>query len=171
LPSRWAIAVALLALCAVAIHPGFAQTTFGTLSNFDVFNDSKQECHGFEIELDGLSSADISFTFGAPYQRYGNPQVVDFAGGVYVRYESPYDQVNHVFTQTTPMAPSVISPTDGHACWTGGSADYLTKGCEHFGVGMNRNPTNTAYRWLVADTSNPGALQPSGTKVSIPAPI
>lgn len=171
LPSRWAIPVALLALCGVAFHPGFAQTTFGTLSNFDVFNDTGKECHGFEIELDGLSSADISFTFGAPYQRYGNPQVVDFAGGVYVRYESPYDQVNHVFTQTTPMAPSVISPTDGHACWTGGSADYLTKSCEHFGVGMNRNPTNTAYRWLVADSSNPGALQPSGTKVSIPAPI
>jgi hypothetical protein len=144
---------------------------FGSLSNFDVFNDTHQECHGFEIELDGLSSADIQFTFGAPYERYGNPTLVDFAGNVYVRYESPYDSVNQVFTATTPLAPSVITPTLGHACWTGGSPDYPTSGCEHFGVGFAGNPTNTVYRWLVADPANPGALQPSGTKVSIPAPI
>jgi hypothetical protein len=169
--SRWALPVALLALCAVALRPAFAQTTFGTLSNFDVFNDTGQECHGFEIELDGISSTDVSYTFGGTYQRYGDPKVVDFAGGVYVRYESPYDTVNHVFTATTPMAPSVITPTGGHACWTGGSADYLTSGCEHFGVAINRNPTNTVYRWLIADPGNPGALQPSGTKVSIPAPV
>jgi hypothetical protein len=148
-----------------------SQTTFGTLSNFDVFNDTGQESHGFEIELDGVSSADVSFTFGSPYQRYGNPTVVDFAGGVYVRYESPFDAMNHVFTAATPMAPSVITPTAGHACWTGGSADYLTSGCEHFGVGLIGNPTSTVYRWLIADPNNPGALQPSGTKVSIPAPI
>jgi hypothetical protein len=163
--------VAVLALSCLTFRSAAAQTTYGTLSNFDVFNDTGQECHGFEIELDGVSSADISFTFGSPYQRYGNPMLVDFAGGVYVRYESPYDSANQVFTQATPMAPSVIAPTDGHACWTGGSANYLTSGCEHFGLGVNGNPTNTAYRWLVADPNNPGALQPSGTKVSIPAPV
>lgn len=146
-------------------------TMFGALSNFDVFNDTGQECHGFEIELDGVTSQDVLFTFGDPYERYGNPKVVDFAGGVYVRYESPYDSVKQMFTQTTPLAPSVITPTGGHACWTGGSADYLTSGCEHFGVGINGNPTATVYRWLVADPANPGALQPSGTKVSIPAPV
>ncbi|MBI3782169.1 MAG: hypothetical protein HY270_02090, partial [Deltaproteobacteria bacterium] len=148
-----------------------AQTTFGTLSNFDVFNDTGQECHGFEIELDGISTADISFTFGSPYQRYGNPMLVDFGGGVYVRYESPYDTSKQAFAETTPLAPSVITPTGGHACWTGGSANYLTSGCEHFGVGFNRNPTATVYRWLIADPNNVGSLQPSGTKVSIPAPV
>ena len=65
---------------------------FGTLSNFDVFNDTGEETHGFEIELDGVSSSDISYTFGAPYQyRYGTPTLENFAGGVYVRYASPYD--------------------------------------------------------------------------------
>jgi hypothetical protein len=167
-PSAARVIVALAALlCARAAG---AQNTFGTLSNFDVFNDTGQECHGFEIELDGVTSSAVSFTFGSPYERYGNPSVIDFAGGVYVRYESSYDAVNKVFVQTTPMAPSVITPTAGHACWTGGSADYLTSGCEHFGIGLTGNPTGTAYRWLVADPSNPGALQPSGTKVSIPAP-
>lgn len=162
-----AFAAALL----VGAGPGLAQTTYGSLSNFDVFNDTGEECHGFEIELDGISSADVSYVFGAPYERYGDPVVVDFPGGVYVRYQSAYDAANHVFTQATPLAPAVISPTDGHACWTGGSGDYLTSGCEHFGLGINGNPTKTVYRWLVADPMNPGALQPAGTKVSIPAPI
>ena len=44
-----------------------AQNTFGTLSNFDVFNDTGEETHGFEIELDGIAGTDVSFTFGAPY--------------------------------------------------------------------------------------------------------
>jgi hypothetical protein len=169
--SRRTLPCALVVLLCLASRSVLAQTTYGTLSNFDVFNDTGQECHGFEIELDGVSRADVPYTFGSPYQRYGDAKVVDFAGGVYVRYESPYDTVNHVFTQTTPKAPSVVTPTDGHACWTGGSADYLTKGCEHFGIGINGNPTKTVYRWLIADPNNPGALQPSGTKVSIPAPV
>jgi len=168
---RKLLAVILCSSALLCARSAPAQTTFGTLSNFDVFNDTGQECHGFEIELDGIASSDLSFTFGAPYQRYGNPMVVDFAGGVYVRYESPYDTSNQSFTQTTPKAPSVITPTGGHACWTGGSADYLTSGCEHFGVGFTRNPTATTYRWLIADPSTPGALQPSGTKVSIPVPV
>lgn len=113
----------------------------------------------------------MTYTFGAPYERYGDPVVVDFPGGVYVRYQSPYDAANQVFTRATPLAPAVITPTDGHACWTGGSGDYLSSGCEHFGLGLNGNPTNTVYRWLVADPATPGALQPAGTKVSIPAPL
>lgn len=165
---------ATLAAVAIALwiaSPAIASTTFGTLSNFDVFNDTGQETHGFEIELDGVSSADIGYTFGSPYERYGNPKLVDFPGGVFVRYESPYDPSTQLFTQATPQAPAVISPTDGHACWTGGAAGYLTAGCEHFGLGLNGNATSTTYRWLVADPVNPGALQPSGTKVSIPAPV
>jgi hypothetical protein len=172
--TRWlgaALSAAVLAFLAADARSLSAQTTFGTLSNFDVFNDTGQDCHGFEIELDGIASANVTYTFGGTYERYGDPKVVDFAGGVYVRYASPYDPVNHVFTETTPQAPSPITPTGGHACWTGGSPGYPTSGCEHFGVGMNANPTATVYRWLVADPNTAGALQPSGTKVSIPAPV
>jgi hypothetical protein len=167
LTGAWLLASAM----ALAPLPARASTTFGALSNFDVFNDTGQECHGFEIELDGVSSQDVVYTFGEPYERYGNPVKVDFAGGVTVRYQSQWDPATQTFTQTTPMAPSPITPTDGHACWSGGSGNYLTSGCEHFGLQVNGNPTATFYRWLVADPSNPGALQPSGTKVSIPAPI
>ena len=158
-------AAAMMAL--LLAEPALAQTTFGTLSNFDCFNDTGQETHGFEIELDGISSADVTFKFGAPFERYGDPQLVDFAGGVFVRYESTF--VNNAFTQATPLAPSPITPTLGHACWTGGSGNYLTAGCEHFGVGLTKNPTATVYRWLIADPAIPGNLIRSGTKISIPA--
>ena len=156
---------------AMAAQTAFAQTTYGTLSNFDVFNDTGQECHGFEIELDGLSSADVTYTFGGSYNRYGTPRVINYPGGVRIRYESPYDAVRGVFTQATPLAPSVITATDGHACWTGGSGNYLTSGCEHFGVGIKGNATATVYRWLIADPANPGQLMAPGSKVSIPAPV
>src|SRR5690242_6145791 len=98
-----------------------AITQFGTINNFDVFNDTGQETEGFEIELDGVSSSNITYTFGAPYQRYGNPTITPFAGGVYIIYASPWDAAAQKFTQRTPMAPTPIGPTGGHQCWTGGS--------------------------------------------------
>jgi Domain of unknown function DUF11/Divergent InlB B-repeat domain len=165
------VAAAALLAFFLAISPASAQITFGTLSNFDCFNDTGGDTNGFEIELDGVSSADVTYTFGAPYERYGNPTLVDFAGGVYVRYESQYDPVTKTFLQATPLAPSPITPTAGHACYNGGPiGNYLTSGCEHFGIGLNKNPANTVYRWLVGDPAT-GALQPAGTKVSIPAPV
>lgn len=170
------VAVTVLALL-LTVSPAPASITFGALSNFDVFNDTGQETHGFEIELHGVSSRDVTYTFGAPYQRYGNPHLVDFVDasgvpGVYVRYESPYDPATGRFTQATPLAPNPVTPTAGHSCYNGGPiGNYATSGCEHFGVGVNGSPASTVYRWLVADPATPGALQPAGTKVSIPAPV
>ncbi len=151
-------------------HHAASTTQFGTISNFDVFNDTGQETEGFEIELDGVSPADITYTFGAPYERYGNPTITPFAGGVYVRYQAPWDAANHKFTVGTPVAPTPIQATAGHQCWTGGSASYPTDGCEHFGLGLSANPTNVVYHWLVADQANPGKVVPFGGGVPIPAP-
>ncbi len=144
--------------------------TYGTISNFDVFNDTGQETEGFEIELDGVSSSDLTYEFGAPYERYGNPTITPFAGGVYVIYASPYDPATHTFTQHTPLAPTPIPATGGHECWTGGSASYATAGCEHFGLGLAANPTNVVYHWLVADPAHQGQLMQFGGSVPIPAP-
>lgn len=147
-----------------------ASVQFGTISNFDVFNDTGQVTNGFEIELDGVASTDITYTFGAPYERYGNPTITPFAGGVYVIYASPWDPVAKQFTQGTPVAPTPIQPTAGHQCWTGGSPTYPTAGCEHFGLGLAANPTNVVYQWLVADPANLGKLKPVVGGVPIPAP-
>jgi len=144
---------------------------YGTLSNFDVFNDTGQETNGFEIELDGITAADITYKFGAPYERYGDPTIIPFSGGVDVVYASPYDATAKKFTVGTPLAPNPITPTGGHACWTGGSANYPTAGCEHFGLGLAATPTNVAYFWLVPDTAHPGKLTTLGGGVQLPAPL
>jgi hypothetical protein len=60
----------VLELVATAVAgSAFGQTTFGTLSNFDCFNATGGPVPGFEIELEGLTSADVLSTFGAPWNR------------------------------------------------------------------------------------------------------
>ena len=152
--------------------PASAQLTYGTLDNFDVINDTGGETHGFEIELEGISSADVAYTFGAPYQRYGDPTLVPTATGVIIRYSAAYDPVGHVWSATTPSTAPPYLPTQGHSCWTGGVSDpaiYYASGCDHFGASLNAVPTKTTYHWLVEGT--PGVLVRFGTKVPLPTPV
>jgi hypothetical protein len=58
-PNRLSLALAALALAAPGVY---ASTAYGDLNNFDTVNDTGQECHGFEIELDGVRSTDITYT-------------------------------------------------------------------------------------------------------------
>ena len=146
-----------------------AQSVYGTLGNFDVFNDTGQECHGFEIELDGLTSKDVLYEFASPNSQYPTPKLTDFAGGVYVDYESPYNYATGKWVNTTIVPPS-ITPTLGHQCWFGANPSYQTLGCEHFGLSLARNPTATHYRWLIADPQTAGSLKKFGTDVVMPAP-
>jgi hypothetical protein len=161
-----ALFVLVFALAPALVHAQTA-TLFGALSNFDVMNDTGQETHGFEIELDGVTSQDLLYTFTG--NRYGVATVVPFRGGVYIRYQSAWDANAQQFVRTTPIA-TVFTPTNGHQC-TQGSFGYATSGCEHFGVGTLVNPTATIYRWLLADPQNLGSLTPAGTAVSIAAPV
>jgi hypothetical protein len=116
--SRGAMLLVALACSWVTIRPAAAQTIYGSLSNFDVINDTGQPCHGFEIELDGLSSTDVVYTFAAPpgappYIRYSTPEIVPIAAGVIVRYASPYTAG---WAATTPPATSPYPVTMGHQC-------------------------------------------------------
>ena len=70
--------------------PAMAVTLFGSLSNFDCINDAGEIVRGFEIELEGVHPADISFTFGNPYIRYGDPVSIATATGTIVRYASAF---------------------------------------------------------------------------------
>ena len=36
---------------------------YGSINNFDAVNDTGTECHGFEIEIDGCYSRDITYTY------------------------------------------------------------------------------------------------------------
>lgn len=163
---------ALAALFFVGSAP--AQITYGTLDNFDVINDTGVECHGFEIELEGLSSTDVVYTFGAPNQRYGDPTLVPTTSGVIIRYASAYDSNTHVWSATTPFSGPPYLATQGHSCWFGAVVDpnqYLSCGCDHFGASLNVTPTKTSYRWLVETSPGSGTLSPFGTNIAMPAPV
>src|SRR6476620_3937281 len=77
-------------LLALVAAPGIvrAQTTlFGAPSNFDIYNDTGQITHGFEIELDGLTPANVGGAYGF---RYSSSTIAPFPGGVVIRFASPY---------------------------------------------------------------------------------
>lgn len=159
---------ALTALLLISAAPSEAALTiFGSLGNFDVFNDTGSSVEGFEIELHGVSSADVQYTFGAPYNRYGDPVTQDFSGGVFVRYRALWNGSS--FNTRTVAAPSVID-TGGHACYSGGPVgNYDSSGCEHFGLGLAKSQTSTQYRWLKGNAD--GTLTPVGTNIALPAPV
>lgn len=172
------LATAALPLACLATLPAAAVTTFGTLSNFDVVNDTGGDCNGFEIELEGITSADIPYQFD--YETYGPPRLIDSTipdpldttktiPVVKVRYESPYDRNSGTFTLKTVVALPSLTP-GGHQCVNTPLVNNDT-GCEHFGLALIGNPSKVTYHWLVADAVTPGNLSYSGTKVSIPAPV
>lgn len=159
--------LALLALALFAAPAARAQsaTVFGSLSNFDVVNNTGKDAHGFEIQLEGLQPGDVYYTFNV--QRYGSPVIVPYATGVYVRWTSGYDNTAQQFLQTT-TAHEPSTPFAG-SCYSWG-AGYATSGCEHFGVTLRANAIKTTYRWLVADPQTQGTLASVDPPVAIPAP-
>jgi hypothetical protein len=157
--------LALLALVALAAHAQTA-TVSGSLSNFDVVNNTGHEAHGFEIEVEGLQPGDIAYSFGV--ERYGAPSIVPYATGVYVRWTSPYDAAALTFTETT-VAHAAGAPFAG-MCYQWNGAGYATSGCEHFGIGVSKNPLKTTYRWLIEDAQNRGALVAFDPPVALAAP-
>ncbi|HKP12430.1 MAG TPA: hypothetical protein VJZ91_09985, partial [Blastocatellia bacterium] len=159
------LSLALLALFAAPAAWAQSATVYGSLSNFDVINNTGHEAHGFEIELEGLQPQDVYYTFSA--QRYGSPVVVPYATGVRVRWASAYDNGAQQFMQTT-VAHEANTPFAG-SCYQWG-ADYAASGCEHFGVTLRANAIKTTYRWLVADAQTQGTLAAVDPPVAIPAP-
>lgn len=162
---QFGAALALVWLCL----PAHAQTLFGSLSNFDIVNDTGQICRGFEIELEGVNPTDIFSTFGNPFIRYGDPSLVATGTGTIVRYASAFGA--NGWAVGTPI-PSGPFPIGGHQCYFpayGGDPNYETLGGEHFGVALNGNPASTVYRWLLGDAT--GNLSAAGSNVKIPAPV
>jgi uncharacterized repeat protein (TIGR02543 family) len=159
--------LAAVTLAALAIAPLSAQTqgitVFGSLANFDVYNDTGQDAYGFQIELDGVTPQQVLGSF--PATRYGAPSIVPFTGGVYLRYAAQWNPQTQAFSAATTV-PSSLTPTLGHACVL-----TLVNGCDHYGVVLSTSATNTVMRWLVADPANPGSVIPyGGAPVSIPLP-
>ncbi len=182
---------ASLSAIAVALSLAFAPTqgsaaVIGFLGNFDVVNDTGYTAHGFEIELEGLHSYDITDTFGGhgrgfpsgrgfdpdvAVQRYGAPTISEYAGldgaflGTRVTYMGLFQ--NGSWDYGTPSGAFV---TPGDNCWTGGGVGYgAGTSCDHFGVGTTKNPAKTKYSWLLETAPDSDVLTKDG--VALPAPV
>lgn len=176
--------IPLVAALAITLTPSIGSTAvIGFLGNFDVINDTGSEAHGFEIDLEGLHSSDITDIFAGPGRhfptgrgfdpltavvRYGAPTVTEYTNGsifgTKVTYMGIFDGTK--WDYGTPSG-SVYTPGDN--CWTGGGMGYnASTPCDHFGVGTSKNATKVTYNWLL-ETGTPGVLS-NGT-VSLPAPV
>jgi hypothetical protein len=163
-----ACTIAGLALAALGAQRASASTAYGDLNNFDVFNDTGTDCHGFEIELDDVRSTDITYTYD--YNHYGVPTITEDASDpahpkVVVRYAATYDAALNGFSAHTAVPAAPPSPTDGHQC----TNPAVNIGCEHFGVGYYGVPTAVRYHWLVENPAAPGTLM-QGPAVNVSTP-
>ncbi|HSP96700.1 MAG TPA: Ig domain-containing protein [Candidatus Dormibacteraeota bacterium] len=172
--SRWVtraivLMAAFIAITGFSSNPAVASIAFGDLNNFDVFNDTGTDCHGFEIELDDIHSTDLTYTYD--YNHYGAPKITEDNSDpahprVFVRYAATYDATMNGFSAYTAVPQTAPSPTDGHQC-TNPSVNF---GCEHFGVGYYGAPTVVRYNWLIENPSAPGTLiQGPAVNVSTPS--
>lgn len=166
---RWCQLAAIAAVgIALSAEQARAQTSYGSLSNFDCINDTGTTAHGFEIELDGCLPSDIFATFGAPYNRYGDPTITTDGTNTFVRYTSTYS--GGAWAVGTDSGP--YAPTGGHSLFFpdyGGDPAYPNVPGDHFGIATNITPTNTIYRWLLDDGA--GNLVQAGTNVRVPVPV
>lgn len=172
----------------LVLLPNIASASFlGFLGNFDVVNDTGNTAHGFEIELEGLHSSDITDTFGGAGRgfpsgtgfdpgnavvRYGAPMISEYTNGAVfgtrVTYASAWDAASQSWFFGTPSGTFI---TPGDNCWTGGGVGYsAATPCDHFGVGTSKNASKTTYSWLFDDGSNTGKLTNSNGNVVLPAP-
>jgi hypothetical protein len=148
----------------------------GNYQNFDVLNNTGGTVYGFEMEVYGVTSSQLTRIFPSNFPnlnviRYGVGTATDFPGGVRVRWAATYDPATGTYSTSTPTPPSLTS-VPGDSCWTIGMPNtYATAGCEHFGISALANPTTINYYWLVPDPANPGTLVRNGTYVYLPAPV
>lgn len=158
-----------VAAMALASHAAIASTVYGDLNNFDAVNDTGQVCHGFEIEIEGVRSTDISYTYD--WNHYGPPKITEdittdpTKPRVFVRYESAKNVDGTWKLDASTWVPTeTLQPTDGHFCTDTTNYSF---GCEHFGVGYYGTPTAMKFNWLLDDGA--GNLIP-GPAVNVGAP-
>lgn len=153
----------MLALSAGSLQASIA---YGSLNNFDTVNDTGQEAHGFEIELEDCQSTNISYTFD--YNHYGVPTITQdnsVAGHprTFIRWESKKN-ADGTWAAYTAIPSGPIAPTDGHM-FTNPAINF---GGEHFGAGYMVPVGAVHYYWLLDNGA--GALVRGGAvQVSTPS--
>lgn len=152
-------------ICFLSASVAEAGIAYGTVNNFDTVNDTSNVCHGFEIELDDIRSADITYTFD--YNHYGIPKITEDTfstpghTNVHVFYEAIW--TNSGWSAYTAIPAGPIPPTAGHQ-FTNPGTNF---GGEHFGVGFRVQPSKVLYFWLL-DTGNHVLSRGGQVNVSTP---
>jgi len=185
LPGTVLLRLTIFFATAIAIAPSAASAAVvGTLGNFDVINDTGVTAHGFEIDLEGLHSSDVTDVFGGvgrgfpsgrgfdpatSVERYGAPTITEYTNGAIFGTKVTYFAI-HDGTNWDYGTPSGNFITPGDNCWSGGGLGYgPDTPCDHFGVGMIGTPTKTTYSWL--HEASPGVLTNANGVVQLPAPV
>ena len=169
-PRRWRqalrLAVPFAALCAVPLTSA-AQSAiiYGSLGNFDISNDTGKVCHGFEVEMHGITPAQVLGSFSA--QRYGDARILPSATGAVVRWDTAYNASTGQWATRT--LPHTVKWFPGQ-CYQWNPSTYEDSGCEHFGTYTNANPTKVVSRWLCEDSAQPGVLVPIDPPTAVPMP-
>ena len=140
--SKFAFAAVVLAAIAT---PGRA-AIYGTMSNFDVFNDTPHDAYGAELELEGIHSADVYNTYPS---HFDHRSVTEYDNGV--TFATRVDFSGYNFSPTGYLPPTVGQSTNGHTC-------VNTAGCEHFGFAVSAQPTATRYFWTDATGQRIGTM-------------
>lgn len=140
-PSRGIVFCATI--LALAVGAGGARADiFGTLSNFDVYNQTPEPSEGFEIELEGCHSTDVYNTFPS---HYNHMVISDYSSGA--AFGTRITFTDYHFVDSSSTVHTSINPnpnpqsTNGHFC-------VNLPDCEHFGFAVNVQPTATRTYWL-----------------------
>jgi hypothetical protein len=142
-----AYSLALLLACLGTIAQA---SIYGTLSNFDIYNETPEDAYGAEIELEDIHSSDVPYTFPANY----NQEVkIEYNDGLHFGTRIRYTGYNFTSAGYLP-ANTAGQSTNGHSC-------VATAGCEHFGFAVSTQPTTTRFFWLDASGNRIGTMPES----------
>lgn len=124
----------------------------GTMSNFDVFNETGSPVYGAELDLDGVHMSSVTKTYPSHFSSIVESEYTN--GSTF--------GTRFLFTGYTFNPPNnYIIPTVGIT--TNGHYAVNVQGAEHFGFADTAQPTATRFYWL-----NQGG-QPVTAPLSIPS--
>ena len=146
------VAATSMTLAILGTTPAYA-IIYGTMANFDVFNDTPQNAYGAELDLDGIHAADVINTFPS---HFDHRTVTEYNNGT--TFGTQIDFSSYNFNPTGYLPPTVGISTNGHAC-------VNTEGCEHFGFSTSTAPSATRYYWTDASGAQIGDMP-----MSVPTP-
>ena len=163
--ARSAGLAALVALGAPAAAHAQSAIIYGSLSNFDISNDTTKVCHGFEVQIEGVQLADYGGSFTA--NRYGTPVVAATPTGVSVTWGTTYSPSAGWGARTLQHTV----PWFSGQCYSWSAASiYENGGCEHFGTYFNANPTKVTSRWMCESDTDPSVLVAVDPPTATPFP-